>query len=252
MQIFTAVGMGAFFLMGLVVGVRLVALGWRSRQWPELLVGAGLLCLGPLSFPAAVTGIRLLDTRPELGAPILAYAVAMLAVGGSCAAVFTYLVFRRGSALARLGAVVVPVGLATCWVVTAHTSGFDLRGRGMDLSGGVAFLLRAFALGWAAAESLRYWHLLRRRLALGLADPLTTNRFALWGIGIGAGSLITLVALVGSTRSPDQLVMSDGLNLVISFLGLVAAVTLFLAFLPPARYRSFIEGRAAAGRSPAA
>ena len=39
---------------------------------------------------------------------------------------------------------------------------------------------------WGAAESLRYFSMMRRRAKLGLADPLVTNRFLLWGLGIGA------------------------------------------------------------------
>ena len=46
----------------------------------------------------------------------------------------------------------------------------------------VSWVLRTGALLWLAFESLRYWSLLRRRLRLGLADPLVTNRFLLLGI----------------------------------------------------------------------
>jgi hypothetical protein len=55
-------------------------------------------------------------------------------------------------------------------------------------------------IGWAgrtaaalgiAFESFRYWRMLRRRLRLGLADPVVTNRFLLWGIWARARHSIT-------------------------------------------------------------
>ena len=38
------------------------------------------------------------------------------------------------------------------------------------------------AFAWGGFEALRYFFLLRRRQALGLADPVVTNRFLLWAI----------------------------------------------------------------------
>ena len=51
---------------------------------------------------------------------------------------------------------------------------------------------------WGAVESLRYYALMRRRLRLGLADPLVTNRFLLWGLGIGAAGVGSLISVVGA------------------------------------------------------
>ena len=39
-----------------------------------------------------------------------------------------------------------------------------------------------FSLGWMTFEPLAYYTKLRKRLALGLADAVTTDRFRLWGV----------------------------------------------------------------------
>ena len=83
---------------------------------------------------------------------------------------------------------------------------------------------------------------MRRRLALGLADPLTTGRFALFGTGLGAGAMA--VAFFDNVFGLRYGGYGPLLELSIAAAGLVAAC-LFLAFLPPAAYRAFVERRAA-------
>ena len=83
---------------------------------------------------------------------------------------------------------------------------------------------------------------MRRRLRLGLADALVTNRFLLWGLGIGAagfGSLISVVVQVASGVSMSELPL---LTLSNSMFGLVAAVLMWVAFVPPAAWRRYILG----------
>jgi hypothetical protein len=91
------------------------------------------------------------------------------------------------------------------------------------------------ALLWGSFESLRYWVLMKRRARLGFADPVVTNRFFLWGLGAGAAGLgaglATLLSIVAglSTQAPASVASS-------SAHGFVAAMAIWLAFLPPAAY----------------
>jgi hypothetical protein len=97
---------------------------------------------------------------------------------------------------------------------------------------------------WGSAEALRYWRVLRRRLRLGLTDPVVTNRFFLWGLGAGAaglGSAIGVVAQLATGLSPLEV---PAILLSSSLHGLTAAVAMWLAFLPTAGYRRMIESRA--------
>ena len=56
MQSFMWIGFAAFFIASLTVGVRLVALWWRNRQLPELLIGLGVLGIGPVGFGCITLG----------------------------------------------------------------------------------------------------------------------------------------------------------------------------------------------------
>ena len=168
-------------------------------------------------------------------------------LGGATTFVFTWTVFRQGRAWAAwLTALAVGV-LAGAWLLELVMTGFVIEG---DPMSGLAMQwsswMRIGALGWGAAESPRYWALMRRRERLGLADPVVTNRFLLWGLGIGAagwGSFVGLFAQLASGASPLE---PGWLQLSSSLHGLAAAVSMWLAFAPPVRYLRFIESRARA------
>ena len=79
-----------------------------------------------------------------------------------------------------------------------------------------------------------YWRLMRRRLGLG--DPLVADRFALWGVGIGLGSLGILAGAASTVFGWFVPVLAQHADFVISLLGLAAAALLLLAFMPPQAY----------------
>ena len=56
MEYAVAIGFGSFLLASLVVGVRLILLSHRTRQLPELLIGVGVLGIGPLGFGLSMIG----------------------------------------------------------------------------------------------------------------------------------------------------------------------------------------------------
>ena len=83
------------------VGVRLVALWHRTRQTPELALGAGLLIVS-LSMPLSAVG-RLPATAMEpIGRACFAAGLFAVALGISLTVYFNYYVFRRGSGWARV------------------------------------------------------------------------------------------------------------------------------------------------------
>jgi hypothetical protein len=100
------------------------------------------------------------------------------------------------------------------------------------------------AFTWGSWEAIRYYGMLRRRIPLGLADPVVANRIALWGLASGLIAFLFLVnplaqLATGLTQeSPELSVMQ-------SVIGLAAAVCIALAFFPPRAYLRLIESRAA-------
>ena len=104
---------------------------------------------------------------------------------------------------------------------------------------------RAAAFVWGASEAFVWWRRLRRRLPLGLADAVVTNRVLLWGaselvtaLGFGVFAAATL-AHTGVNAAP--------VVLAIAACGLGAAGTMTLAIFPPARYLRWVGASAASG-----
>ena len=102
------------------------------------------------------------------------------------------------------------------------------------------------ALLWGSAEALSWFVRMRRRARVGLGDAVVANRFLLWGIGAGAAGLGSLIGIVVqivtgamSTQVPWVLASS-------SAHGFVAAVAMWLAFVPPAGYVRWVQARASA------
>jgi hypothetical protein len=78
---------------------------------------------------------------------------------------------------------------------------------------------------------------------------VVANRFFLWG----TANISTVVIFLASsliTGGEDQ-VLSGGMILTISSLTLLTAVTQWLAFFPPSRYRAWVCGMAGSPRAPA-
>jgi hypothetical protein len=99
--------------------------------------------------------------------------------------------------------------------------------------------------GWSASEALAYHARLRRRLALGLVDPVVVNRLLLWGIASTTSTLGCLVNGYFTLVSP--LSVMDPVALVFcGACGAIGAVVMILTFVPPAGYLRFVEARHAA------
>ena len=106
------------------------------------------------------------------------------------------------------------------------------------------FGARTFAFAWVGVEGTRQALQMRRRLALGLVDPVVANRFWLFA-GFGwCAALMSCIGAVGAVAVPVASWTSDAVALTTSALGLAAAVWMWLAFFPPAAYRSWVAARA--------
>jgi hypothetical protein len=238
-------GIGCLILSCTAVGLRLVALGARSRRLPELAMGAGYLLFGALGYPLAALARASAAEGAAHAGLWLAAALAIQNLGVTCGYVFNWSVFRPG----RAGAAITALGaglLAASWV--GH--GFDPGWAGAESRGPWYFLglaTRAAAFVWGAAEAFVTWRRLRRRLALGLADAIVTNRVLLWAaselviaLGFGVFAAATL-AHSGVNAAP--------VVLAIAACGLGAAATMTLAIFPPARYLRWVAASASPPRS---
>lgn len=237
------VGFVAFFIVALVVGVRLLILAARTRELPELLMGIGVLGIGPVGFGFMVGGTQVGAANAGLRETLLAIGTLAAASGALAKYVFNWRVYHPDSALVR--ALVIGAGLFLFGsaLYTGMTDGFAPRAEVSPLT-----LARSAAqigcLFWGATESFLYYAKMRRRLRLGIADPIVTNRFLMWAIGAfaaGFGSAVGTVVQIFTGRNA----METGWVMASSSLhGLIAAIAIGLAFIPPAAYLRFIRTRA--------
>ena len=249
-EILAALGGGAFILASLGIGIRLLLLSFRTRKLPEIAMGLGLLLMGGIGYPVIAVA-RLAIELPDgvRGALGFIHMLSML-LGVFALAFFNRRVFRPESSQARLAVLAISAGMAITLV------GQGVFGSGyLEVATGITspwlraqLFLPATALGWASVESLRYHHLLRRRLALGLTDPLITERFRLWGIGTGAATLLNATSSTTTAMGYDMATTVVG-ALMIGALGLVAAGSTWFAFVPPAAYARWVRARAELSRA---
>jgi hypothetical protein len=244
MAIAILVGIGTLFTVWIITGVRLMLLARRTRALPEFILGLALLTIAGIGFPLSALG-------PFVGDWQLAFTFGGSAFSntGTCLLmVFTARVFHDGSRLAW-SAVGAAAALLTVQAF-GHTLGQAFAETPAEKLEAIlfwsagSFALSAVAWGWVGFEALRYHALLRRRVVLGLADPVVANRMLLWGL---MGTIATTCVLV------DAALMYAGgevgrqvlLPLVTCIAGLLSSACTILAFWPPAAYLALVRGSAA-------
>ena len=243
MQSFMWIGFAAFFIASLTVGVRLVALWWRNRQLPELLIGLGVLGIGPVGFGCMTFG-QILHGDYDTASRVV-FGVGIFAASGGAFAkyVFNHTVYHPDSRAVRALATVAGAGLLACCLWEFSTGSSGIR----DI--GASYFIRTFlqvgCLLWGSIEALRYWRMMRRRTRLGLADPVVTNRFFMWGVGAGAAGVGTAIGITAQLLIGRPPLEIPWVTLSSSMHGLVAAVALWFAFLPTEAYTRFLLERAA-------
>jgi hypothetical protein len=241
----------------MTLGVRLMLLALRSRQLPESLLAIHfLLCCG-LGYLLLVTA---LSAAREPGLLPVAVVTGMIAVGtfGSCVGVFggicfNFLVFRRNEPWARGLVALAAVTLTTGFIGYGLTGGFT-HGRFEGLWFWLYYGTYAVGAAWVMVEPLRYYGLMRKRLHLGLAEPLVVNRFLLWGIG-SVGRFLMVVggaipAVIFAGQKTELVPGSVSFMLIaIALVGLGVAISYWLTFFPTQGYVRFIERRHGTAKS---
>jgi hypothetical protein len=244
MTIVTVVCVGLFMIASLVVGVRLLFLFAKTRELPELLLAIALLGVGFLGFAVGSAAKLWPDPPASLLSWLPIVGLSLEYAGCLALMAFAWRVFHPRSPVAAAVAIALTAMMVAA-ILGETISGENLR----YIDGGpisapyVPLGLSARALGpaWMAFECLRYYAALRRRLRLGLADPLIAHRFLLWGLAIGAaaGGYAVAVAhrLIHSTG-----ILAHAWSLgAVAFLAFTSAGALALAFFPPRAYRRWVR-----------
>lgn len=236
MKLLGVLGVLAFALASTVVGGRLLWVARRTREAPELAMGLAFVVSGAIGFPLLI-GAQAIQQASGSNATshlLMAFGAGFTFSGYVGLGVGCWRIFRPA---ARWPLVPIAVGtlalLAVCTLVATSSSIGEAPRRELVMWGGV--FIGALTFAWNATESFLLYAQLRRRLALGLADPEIVNRVLMWGAGTVAAFGMTVHGLL--LRVLLGPVVSDEHRVVSSLFGLVAAIAIWLAFFPPAAYR---------------
>jgi len=231
----------SFILVSLVVGGRLLLLGFRAKRAPELAIGLGLFSMGGFSSPLLVVSQLAEGLGVGARAGCALVAAALMAAGMTSLLWFTWRVFRPKERWARWLLAGFAVAFAGCVIGQAVSPGYAAIALKQELPWLSYRLLTSAALAWCGVESLHYSRISARRQRIGLSDPAVTNRFLLWG---GSTLTCTLLTVVTGVLDPS---LSGSLVGVVAAapVALAASVSLWFAFLPPAFYTRWLLARPA-------
>jgi hypothetical protein len=242
----------AFFVLGsAVVGLRLLWLATRTRETPELFLGGAIILTAVLGYGVLIVNVILRSSLTSNEVPgslvfLAGFGKICHDVGVSLFLAFVAQVFRPGVAWARglAGSAILLLWIGLVW-------GGLLGSFRTDNSLTPAWwceyaVIWTYSL-WLAVESFRYWGLLRKRTALGLADPMVCNRFLLWGCGSVLTFAATMiasipVALLGNVELLKSLTPMIYVGTAIAGVGSISCS--YLAFLPPKWLARRVRGHA--------
>jgi hypothetical protein len=236
----------AFIAGSAGVGLRLLLLARRTRQEPELLLGAAILCAAVLGYGVLIANLVVRGDRPPAELPAFAVFLSgagriLHDVGVTLFLVFVVRVFRADEAWAKALAGGM---LALLWggvAAGAAQGGFRYE---LEAVGRAAWwceyaVIWSYSL-WSMVESYRYWGAMRRRARIGLAEPAVANRFFLWGTSSLFTALATWTASIPYLHVGDLegvAAVTPAVRTATALAGLASVSCSLFAFLPPAWYR---------------
>lgn len=227
------------------VGVRLLWLAKCGGGRPALLCGNGFCLISMLGFPLGVLSGH--GLAPVAGVNLLLAAISLLAnvLGISCFYVFTVSVFRPTALWAHTlaGAAIACMAMASVAIVAAlAVAPGDAHSFAVTWGWSATFqALCALCFLWMGCEGLREWRASRRRLALGLSDPIVSNRLLMWGVFGLATTLLcgVLLAVHLSGQSTASSALAQGGQ---ALFGVLSSGAVTLAFFPPRAYLARVRG----------
>jgi hypothetical protein len=226
----------------------------RSRRAPDsapLMLGLNLLLAMGLGYLLISIGVAMTNLGhgppPAWVEPIIGAGYAATCMGLIAALLFTRRVFRAANRTATFAVWVLSAGMWIGWAGYGLSGGFAAA----RFEGGWLWLMLSSMLAtnlWVAVEPLTYYGRMRRRLQLGLTEPIVAERFVLWGAGSLARALMIALGpaaefALGVLGERGDVLLAQGTLTVASLLGLFTSVAYWLTFCPTDRYRRWVDRR---------
>ena len=233
-------------LVCFIVGVRLLGLALRTGKAPEWLLSASFLGWG-LSY--------VIDNVPEaflsasLSGPFY-FSGRLAATAGTVSyAFFTWRVFRKREAWGLW----MVTGTTACLIAGLLGSVWAGDWRGIHPLRNPWWWAEWVGLvatdAWIGAEALVRYAKARERVGLGVCDPVLRNRFLLLGIASLLWGVMEFVVLAQTIEYEVIRHWSGRGDALVVGIEVVSLAMIWLVFLPPAFYRSWLRGAAPAARA---
>ena len=247
----------AFSILAIIIGIRLITLSRRTKRVPERSLGLGIMLTAGFGYGIlmfAMIGRQAAggsDAAPAFFSWLLALGWISHNAGVVFILDFVRRVFRPEERWARILEFTMGLVLWGGWI--AYVVGGGLESNSPGRTYWIMFSVIGTYPLWTAIESIRYWKMMRKRVSLGLADPLVANRFLLWAIAaITTFASIWLVeapTFLGFERfSPEAAHVTAISMLCTSSLGIATICSYWLTFFPPGWYSARFSPPAAMER----
>jgi hypothetical protein len=239
LDILAAVSGGLYLVTMTGLGIRLLLLSRRNGTKAELWLAIAFLAGGSFGASAEVIGARFV-ADPGAAFWLVGLGKLTSAIGLRFYDWFCWRVFRPSERWAGALFFGLAAGAALAVVLFFATGTLE---RGADRGWfWLELVVRVGSPIWLTAESLRFWSQMRRRVAVGLADPLVTDRFRLWATGALSGLVMLLCSVPPQILPMDHPFQKLSL-LTLGVMGLAATAAYWFAFFPPEWYRSRVAAR---------
>jgi hypothetical protein len=225
-----------------ITGTRLLMLAFRTRALPEATLGFSYIVGGMLGWAALLIGGGIVDRAPTLGFWLNAVGLFCFSAGTLGIGLFCWRVFAPSSARVRAFYFLLATTLAVDFVHNIVFLGIPFPPTDTFWYW-PGMLARTAICVWRPVAALDCHARLRKRLALGLADPVATNRVWLWGVAgsiTGVSSLfVVAITLMGVWAMPARTTAAIATVLMAA----TDATLSWLAFVPPKRYVEWVKAR---------
>lgn len=222
-------------------GIRLIRLSWRTQGSPELTLGIAFI-LWALSY--ACWQIPIATANQPLTRPLFFAGRVFTNAGTIFLAYFIWIGFRNQSSWAKY----LVHAIVLCMLAAMAGSIAEGDWGGIQptenpwwfVDWGAGFV----AMAWVGVEGSIEYTKARRRMRLGLCDPLVCNRYLLWAVVGFAWTLYNGMFLYQTVEFEASQIWSSSMDRAIAAIEAVGVALVCLIFFPPRFYRRWIAGAA--------
>jgi hypothetical protein len=228
-----------------IAGVRLILLSWRSQKSPEFLLGMSLFLWGLSYF---CWQIPIATANQPLTQPLFFASRILTHIGTLFFANFVWIAFRNRARWAKYFVFAIAIGMFAG--VAGSIAGGDWEGMQplnnpwwwVDWTAGFV------SMSWVGVEGFIAYAKARRRVQLGLCDPLARNRFLIWGITGLVWTVYSWILLYQTIEFEINGTWSIAIDRANGAVEATGVALVWLIYFPPRFYRRWIACAAPAAQ----